>query len=95
MSNALKTCYGWLAFLAMILGLVLGVVFVLAIAVGGRTAVSLSAFGSSLMPWCIGTAALATLSGLLSMYAGREHALTVSGGPGEPAEERTDAGRAA
>lgn len=80
MSKVLKTCYGWLAILAIVLGLVLGVIFVLAIAIGGPAAVTLSGFAAAFMPWCIGVAALATLIGLIQIYTSREHTLTVSSG---------------
>lgn len=92
MRRVLETCYTGLTFLAVLLGLGLGVVFLVAVIAGGDTGVSLSAFAGDLMSWCIAVAAMAVLVGIVHMYLSGEHALTVTGGGAADSHDDEPAG---
>lgn len=91
MTRVLNNLWAWLALAAMLLGLVLGVILVVALLLGGAAAVTLTGWAAALVPWCIGAAAVAMVVGLVAMYVRREHALTVNGeGPAEDGPSQGD-----
>ncbi|XXM71509.1 hypothetical protein ACQ0QQ_17705 [Lysinibacillus sphaericus] len=79
LANLMEKTYTWLAFITMLLGLVVGLLFGVTMVIGGEMGASLSVFAGKLMTWGIRLAAIAALAGIVQIYLSKNHTLTIKG----------------
>lgn len=75
MTRIINITYGWLASIALALGFIVSLVFLVAIIVGGDAGNALSLFGGQVMEGGIIIAAVAVAGGLIWMYLSGDHSL--------------------
>lgn len=93
MKRFLTTVYGIVTTIAFSLGLVVAVIFVVAIIVGQDLGETLALLAGDIMMWGIALAAIAVLAGLLYIYLYRPHSLVMEKRPNN-ADDKTPGGDA-
>lgn len=75
--DLLHHVYALIAFVTMVLGFVVFLLFIFAIIVGGPLGESVAGWAGQLMQWAIRVAAIAVFAGLLNRYLKKQHTLTL------------------
>ena len=75
MTKFVQNAYGWLATVALALGFVVALVFLIGIIVGGDTGNAIALFGGQVMEIGIIVATIAVAGGLIWIYVTRDHSL--------------------
>ena len=88
MKRFLTTVYGVVTAIAFSLGLVVAVLFVIALIVGQDLGETLALLAGDIMMWGIALAAVAVLAGLLYIYLYRPHSLVMEKRPNN-ADDKT------
>lgn len=90
MRRFLTTIYGVITTIAFSLGLVVAVLFVVAIIVGNELGETLALLAGDIMMWGIALAAVAVLAGLLYMYRVGAHSLVMEKRPSQSGKDLPD-----
>lgn len=73
-----KMIYGWTAFVTLLNGFIVAVLFGISFIIGGSAGETLAVFSGDLMTFSIRLATLAMISGIVYMYIEKDHRLTLS-----------------
>lgn len=81
MKQLLTNIYGIVTAIAFSLGLVVAVIFVIALVIGQNQGETLALLAGDIMMWGIALAAIAVLAGLIYIYVDRSHTLMMDKRP--------------
>lgn len=87
MKQLLTNIYGIVTAIAFSLGLVVAVIFVIALVIGQNQGETLALLAGDIMMWGIALAAIAVLAGLIYIYVDRSHSLMMDKRPNGDDEE--------
>ena len=90
MKRFLTTVYGVVTAIAFSLGLVVAVLFVIALIVGQDLGETLALLAGDIMMWGIALAAIAVLAGLIYIYVTGSHSLVMEKSPKSDKKDSSD-----
>lgn len=76
--NNLEGIYAWITFIALMIGFVVAILFIVSFIIGGTTGGALAVFAGEVMNWAIKLATIAILLGLIYIYLSKKHTLTMT-----------------
>lgn len=77
MNKFFENIYTLIAFITLLIGFVVALLFGIALIIGGPLATELSVFAGAIMNWAIKLASLAIAIGLIYIYFSKSHTLTI------------------
>lgn len=77
LSKITDQLYSWITLIAIGIGLLVALLFLVSVLIGGSTGESLAVASGNLMTWAIRLATLAVLAGIINIYASKRHTLTM------------------
>ncbi|MGE8207030.1 hypothetical protein ACQKP0_21225 [Heyndrickxia sp. NPDC080065] len=75
--NILQKVYSYVSILTILLGFIVGLMYLIAVIIGGSGGEMIAIFSGKVMFWGIKLAAIAVLFGIINIYISKEHSLTI------------------